>query len=139
MNLHPQAIKPILDKFLKENKIDKESVVTSIGTAPYHGHTRISIPNYGHFCIRGIESGCGGVIMYGNGSLMNLDNILIEAMKLVFQYYKKHGVGMIITTLGQYYKTDLLIKLGFVKVSTYSNYTHAIDGSYKQSLYQIIL
>lgn len=138
MSLHVQAIKPMLDKFLKEKNINKESVITEIGSAPYHGHTRIAIPNHGHFCIRGIESGCGGAIMYGNGTLVNSD-ITIEAMKLVFQYYKKAGVGMIITTLGQYYNNELLIKLGFVKLSIYSNYTHAIDGSYKQSLYQIIL
>lgn len=86
----------------------------------------------------GVITGCGLVQMHGisNISESNFD-LIKDKLEHIKSDYKTDGAGCIMCTLGaQYYnKEDLLLKLGFVKVSEYANYRHGQSGHYKQRMY----
>jgi hypothetical protein len=88
-------------------------------------------------------TGCGLVQMYGILSLVaGATPEQLEYIKNVFTTkilpeLKVCGAGAIIVTLGRsYYPNEpTILKLGFEKLSEYSNYRHGQDGKYKQRLY----
>ncbi len=129
-------LKEELEEILKKNKIQSEfKIEVKDG---YHHSSVCVIVGSTTFSLKDMHSGCGCVILCKYGHLPPND-YLIDLIKHVFETYKKNGVGSIITTLGQSFPDNTLLKLGFQKLSTYPNYLHGKDGNYKQSLYQIIL
>ena len=125
MNLFEEKISQDLKKY------DSEGI--------WHQKTTILLNQYS-IDFAGMFTGCGlgqirNVTIFSNSANQNISK---EELLKKFENLKKNGVGAVVCTLGQGYwnKYEVnLLKIGFEKISEYSNYRHGTDGAYKQRLY----
>lgn len=138
-------LQPMVDSLLKRIKEDKDfgyrSENISFSDNTYTCKLRFYVYNQAHegygFTIDDMPTGCGLIVMYAIGKI---DKYIADFVEEVLQLYAKYGAGTCIATmgddyLGKYEFKDLSL-WNFKELSTYPNFRHDKDGSYKQKLYQ---
>ena len=143
--IYAKTLKEILEKKLKENKIEYSSLTVS-DPLPSGHHPEITITLQPkavpgkylqsiRFKISGLPSGCGLVMLSGfTGAFSNIPIFKI-LLKETLKIYAKDGAGTVICTLGDSYKCrfDDLKSLDFEILNTYPNLKHG--KGYNQTLF----
>ncbi len=119
----------------------------SVPGGTFYVSVSIKVDTIHIFDLHGMSTGCGIMQLKGFYNLKKLNDEQLEKLKeYLVEYftdeeinYKSTKVGVIVGTIGNNQMNDgtveLAEKVGFEKVSEYSNWYDRGDGSWRQSLY----